>query len=68
MKTLEDLDGNTRALILAKLTLQLQKNGCVNIFELAKKQHIDIAKAWREICRLAGQPTCAVPRMLTHAP
>jgi len=61
MTRFEDLGGNVRALLLAKLALEINAGGCANLHELARKRHTDPINIWRGICRTAKQPPCAMP-------
>ena len=61
MTKFEDLPKNVQTLMLAKLALELSIHRCANLFELAKRQRLNVNEAWRRICRLAGQPVCTVP-------
>jgi len=63
MTRFEDLPANVRALLLARLALELRTNRCTSLHELAKKQRIDTASAWRRICQLSKQRVCTVPEM-----
>jgi len=47
--------------MLAKLALELNSHRCANLFELAKRQRLNVNDAWRRICHLSGQPVCTVP-------
>ncbi len=66
MNKFEDLPANVRMLMLAKLAIVLRTHRCANLYELAKRQHIDVTSAWRQICRLSKQPICTVPDMGTR--
>ena len=61
MKKFEELPGNHRALILAKLALELSAQKASNIHHLAKSQKTDVMSVWRTVCRKAGQPICTIP-------
>ena len=61
MAKFEDLPGNVRALILAKLAAELAAHKSTNLHALAKIQRTDVTHAWRDICRKAGQPVCTIP-------
>jgi hypothetical protein len=61
MAKFEELPGNVRALILAKLAAELAAHKSVNLNELAKIQRTDATRVWRDICRKAGQPVCTIP-------
>lgn len=66
MAKFEDLPENVRALILAKLATELAAHKSVNLYQLAKLRGTDLAHAWRDICRKAGQPVCTIPAELTQ--
>jgi hypothetical protein len=57
----EELPGNVRALILAKLAIELKAAKAHSIYHLAKMQRSDVGDLWRTICRKAAQPVCTVP-------
>ena len=61
MNTFEHLAANVQALLLAKLAMELSAEGCANLHDLARKRDLDVTGTWRRICRMAGQPVCAVP-------
>lgn len=61
MNRFEDLPGNTRALILAKLAIEMSAESARSIYHLAKMRETDVVNLWRSICRKAGQPLCAPP-------
>ena len=61
MMKFEDLPANARALILAKLAIELQAHKTANIYRLAQTREIDITSVWRSICRKARQPVCTIP-------
>lgn len=61
MTRFEDLPGNTRALILAKLAVEMNAQSARSIHHLAKMRETNVVNLWRSICRKAGQPLCALP-------
>jgi hypothetical protein len=61
MTRFEDLPDNIRALILAKLAMELRMRGGNSLHDLARRQQTDVVDAWRRICRLSGQPVCTIP-------
>lgn len=61
MTRFEDLPGNTRALILAKLAIEMSAQRALNIYHLAKMRQTDVVSLWRSICRKTGQPLCTLP-------
>ncbi len=60
----DDLPRTNRALLLARLDMEIAEANCMNIFGLARKRQQTIDETWREICRKAGQPRCAIPAAL----
>ena len=62
MNRFEDLPVNVRALLLARLAIELKTNRCATLYELAKRQNTELAAVWRNICRLSKQPACTIPR------
>jgi hypothetical protein len=62
MNKFEDLPANVRALLLAKLAMELKANGCVNLCDLAMRKNIDMTTAWRGVCLAAKQPRCTIPQ------
>ena len=68
MKKFESLPENVRVLLLAKLAMELKTHRCIDLAELSEQRRTDIAGMWRQICRLAKQPTCSVPEasLLQH--
>lgn len=61
MTRFEDLPANVKALLLAKLAIELKTNRCANLYELAKRRNTSITAAWRGICQLSKQPICTIP-------
>jgi hypothetical protein len=57
----ENLPANARALILARLALELKARNIANIRRLAQTREIDAMNLWRSICRKANQPVCTIP-------
>ena len=66
MAIFEDLPGNVRALILAKLAAELAAHNSNDIYQLARLQRTDATHVWRDICRKAGQPPCTIPDDVMH--
>jgi hypothetical protein len=67
MNKFEDLPANVKALLLARLAIELKINRCTSLYELAKRQNTDTMTAWRYVCRLSKQPICTVPQPDTPA-
>lgn len=63
MNRFADLPTKVRALLLAKLVIELTTNRCASLYELAKRQNTDMMTKWRDVCRLSKQPICAIPDM-----
>jgi hypothetical protein len=63
MNRFEDLPANVRALLLAKLAIELKTNRCSSLYELARRQKTDMPTAWRDICRRSKPPACTIPDM-----
>ena len=61
MTKFEDLPANARALILAKLAIELHGHQSLSIHHLAKQRRTDAMSVWRGICRKANQPVCTIP-------
>jgi hypothetical protein len=59
----EDLPANVRALLLARLAIEMKINRCTSLHQLAKRQQTDVATSWGRICRIAKQPLCTVPEI-----
>lgn len=57
----EKLPENVRALILAKLAMEITAARAHSIHHLAKLQRSDVGVLWRTICRKAAQPACTIP-------
>jgi hypothetical protein len=61
MAKFEELPDNVRALILANLATELAASKSADLYQLARLRRTDAMHVWREICRKAGQPVCAIP-------
>jgi hypothetical protein len=61
MTRFEDLPGNVRALLLARLAIEMNAQKALSIYHLAKIREVDAGDLWRSICRKAGQPPCTLP-------
>jgi hypothetical protein len=57
----EELPANARALILAKLAIELRAQETASIDGLARMRQTDVMSLWRSICRKAKQPICSIP-------
>jgi hypothetical protein len=62
MNRFEDQPANVRALLLAKLAIELKINRCTSLYELAKRHNTDMIAVWRDVCRLSKQPACTIPQ------
>jgi hypothetical protein len=61
MMKFEELPANARALILAKLAMELKVHNTASIRRLAQSRKTDVMSLWRNICRKANQPVCTIP-------
>jgi hypothetical protein len=61
MRKFEELPANARALILAKLAMELSAHNTASIHRLAQTRKIELMSLWRSICRKANQPMCTIP-------
>jgi hypothetical protein len=57
----DDLPQTSRALLLARLELEIAQAKCTNIFGLARNRKQTIREIWQEVCRKTGQPRCTMP-------
>jgi hypothetical protein len=61
MERFEDLPLNARALILAKLAVEMKAQNARTLRHLAQIRRTDVNELWRNICRSAGQRPCTLP-------
>jgi hypothetical protein len=61
MTAFDDLPEAARALLMAKLRLEIVSANCVNIFDLAQKRNQPISELWHDICRRSKQAHCLMP-------
>ncbi len=61
MTRFEELPGNVRTLILAKLAMEMRQLNAIDIRHLALLRRVSMAELWRGICRKAQQPVCSLP-------
>jgi hypothetical protein len=61
MTRFEELPPNVRALMLAKLAIELRTRKASSIYQLAQKRRTNVRRLWRSICRMAKQPACTIP-------
>ena len=61
MTRFEELPGNVRTLMLAKLAMELRQLNAIDLCHLALLRRVSMAELWRGICRKAQQPVCAPP-------
>ena len=61
MTRFEELPGNVRTLILAKLAMELKQLNAIDLCHLALLRRVSITELWRDICRKARQPVCSLP-------
>ena len=57
----ESLPGNVRALLLARLGMEMKVQRASNIHVLAKMHGTDVTGIWRKICLRVGQQICSIP-------
>jgi hypothetical protein len=67
MNRFEDQPANVRALLLARLAIELKTNRCMTLYELAKRKNADMMTVWRDVCRLSKQPACTIPQAAAPA-
>ena len=61
MTRFEELPGNVRTLMLAKLAIEMRQLNAIDLRHLALLRHVSMNELWRGICRKAQQPVCALP-------
>lgn len=61
MTRFEELPGNVRTLMLAKLAMEMRQLNAIDLRHLALLRRVSMAELWRGICRKAQQPVCALP-------
>jgi hypothetical protein len=61
MTRFEELPGNVRTLMLAKLAMEMRQLNAIDLCHLALLRRVSMAELWRGICRKAQQPVCALP-------
>ena len=61
MVKFEQLPANARALLLAKLAVELRARQTANRRHPAQMRETDAIGLWRTICRKARQPVCTLP-------
>jgi len=61
MLRFEELPENVRALILAKLAMEMKAAKAHSLYHLAKIQKSEVSDLWHNICRKAAQPLCTIP-------
>ena len=61
MTRFEELPGNVRTLMLAKLAMEMRQLNAIDLRHLALLRHVSMNELWRGICRKAQQPVCALP-------
>ena len=62
MNRFEELPANVKALLFARLAIELRANRCANLYELAKRKNTEMISVWRDVCRLSKQPVCTIPQ------
>ncbi len=74
MTRFEELPGNVRTLMLARLAMEMQQLNAIDLRHLAMLRRVSMAELWRGICRKVQQPVCSLPLGATppierrHAP
>ena len=61
MTRFEELPGNVRTLMLAKLAMEIRQLNAIDLRHLAMLRRVTMAELWRGICRKAQQPACSLP-------
>lgn len=61
MTRFEELPGNVRTLMLAKLAMEIRQLNAIDLQHLAMLRRVTMTELWRGICRKAQQPVCAMP-------
>ena len=61
MTRFEELPGNVRTLMLAKLAMEMRQLNAIDLRHLALLRRVSMVELWRGICRKAQQPVCALP-------
>lgn len=61
MTRFEELPGNVRTLMLAKLAMEMRQLNAIDLRHLALLRRVTMTELWRGICRKAQQPVCALP-------
>lgn len=61
MSRFEDLPGNVRALLLAKLGMEMSGQKAANVHQLARMRGINVDALWRNICLRSQQQVCTIP-------
>lgn len=61
MTRFEELPGNVRTLMLAKLAIEMRQLNAIDLRHLALLRRVSITALWHGICRKAQQPVCALP-------
>ena len=61
MISFESLPENVRALLLAKLGMEMKVRTASSIHMLAKMRGTDVMGVWRGVCLRVGQQICSIP-------
>lgn len=61
MTRFEELPGNVRTLMLAKLAIEMRQLNAIDLRHLALLRRVSITALWHGICRKAQQPVCSLP-------
>lgn len=61
MTRFEELPGNVRSLMLAKLAMEMRQLNAIDLRHLALLRRVSMTALWHGICRKAQQPVCSLP-------
>lgn len=61
MTRFEELPGNVRTLMLAKLAMEMRQLNAIDLRHLALLRRVSMTELWHSICRKAQQPVCSLP-------
>jgi hypothetical protein len=67
MTRFEELPGNVRTLMLARLAMEMRQLNAIDLRHLAMLRRVSMAELWRGICRKVQQPVCSLPLGATPA-
>jgi hypothetical protein len=61
MTRFEELPGNVRTLMLAKLAMEMRQLKAIDLCHLAVLRRVTMTELWYGICRKSHQPPCSLP-------